>query len=194
MKIIPDSALIKSRLKDYDPKLNGIKMKASKNYDVMQINSLIEKYSLAVNNNERTQIILDLADQIREQDGVPSYSICQKGCAHCCKIPVSVTAMEAILIGEYLGRKPKELFEINPVANKYNYCPFLDLTTASCSIYKVRPLHCRNFQSFDHYKYCQTPDVIHNTFHTYSSERLEGLLQTLIEASQGYTADIREWF
>lgn len=194
MKISDDSYLIKSRLKRYNPALVGSKMTGPKDYDINVFNKLIEKFISSKSDTERTQLLLDLSDEIRIQEGVPTYSVCQQGCAHYCKIPVSVTAVEAMLIGEYTGKKAKEIIEIKQALDKYDYCPFLNKSTASCSIYKVRPLHCRNFHSLDHYDYCETLEVDHLIFMTTSNERLTDLLDMLITASQGYSADIREWF
>lgn len=194
MKISDDSDLIKSRLKRYNPALVGSKMTGPIDYDINVFNELVEKFTSSKKNSERTQLLLDLSDEIRIQEGIPTYSVCQQGCAHCCKIPVSVTAIEAILIGEYTGKKVKEINGIEPALDKYDYCPFLNRSTASCSIYKVRPLHCRNFNSLDHYDYCKTPKVNHLIFMTESNQRLTDLLDMLITASQGYSADIREWF
>lgn len=194
MKITDDSDLIKSRLKRYNPALVGSKMAGPKDYDINVLNKLVDKFISSKSDTERTQLLLDLSDEIRIQEGIPAYSVCQQGCAHCCKIPVSVTAVEAILIGEYTGKKAKEIIEIEPALDKYDYCPFLNRSTASCSIYKVRPLHCRNFHSLDHYDYCKTLEVDHLIFMTTSNERLTDLLDMLITASKGYSADIREWF
>ncbi|MCU1788567.1 YkgJ family cysteine cluster protein [Pectobacterium polaris] len=190
MKIVTDSKKTKLKLRDYDPSLVGMKLQPIKNHSNKKITNLLKIINKKTENpNDKTQAILDLSDEFRNQDGVPKHAVCQNGCAHCCKIPVSVTALEAKLIKSVINNSPK-----NKNSIKNNYCPFLDQGKANCSIYKVRPLHCRNFHSLDHYKYCYQFNTPHLIFTTASSERLTDLESVLIEASNGIIKDIRDWF
>lgn len=194
MKIVTDSKEIKSRLRDYDPSLVGKKLQPIKNYSNKKIENLLKIINQKTKNpNDITQAILDLSDEFRNQDGVSKHTVCQNGCAHCCKIPVSVTALEAKLIGSIINQPLKNPNTIkNSTGN--SYCPFLDKKKASCSIYKVRPLHCRNFHSLDHYNYCAQLNTTHLIFTTASSSRLKTLESILIKNSKGIIADIRDWF
>ncbi|MBA5236933.1 YkgJ family cysteine cluster protein [Pectobacterium aroidearum] len=195
MKLVNDSECIKAKLKEYSPKLSGKRLKPIANHNNDKIDILKNIFSSeTTSTNDKTQAILDLSDEFRNQDNVSKHAVCQNGCAYCCKIPVSVTALEAILIGSIINKRPKELNEIKRSTEKDCYCPFLDQKKANCSIYKVRPLHCRNFHSLDHYKYCNQINKTHLIFTTASSDRLKALEEILIQGSQGRIEDIRDWF
>lgn len=130
--------------------------------------------------------------------------VCSKGCAHCCKVPVQVTLMEADYISQMTG------LTINRVVNSRlempksvdTYCPLLDQGTGTCSVYKFRPLACRLFATFDSWKFCETSDQGHY-IHCFENQPLfKDVHQILIVNSKGAgdnvglaaVAEIRDWF
>lgn len=195
MKIIDDSERIKKMLKDYDPTMDGQRTKPNLTYSTDKLTNLLKiAISKDQNVNERTKAVLLSSDEILEMENIKEYSICQNGCAHCCKIPVSVTTMEANLIKEYTGKKLRTYPHTSKEKIKYKYCPFLDQKNANCSIYPVRPLHCRSFHTFDHYKYCEDLTTQHLILTVESNEKLRLLHDILLKGSNYYYTDIRGWF
>ena len=90
---------------------------------------------------------------------------CRAGCAHCCHLPVDVTAVELMTLLQHLvaTRTPAELDRIRQIAQAYSSVsadtpeqsrvavrmPCALLVNDQCSAYEVRPLACRGFHSFD---------------------------------------------
>jgi Fe-S-cluster containining protein len=90
---------------------------------------------------------------------------CQRGCSHCCSLPVAITSAEARLIGEAVGREPAEppaALRVKDAATDAAFaerhraaelqvvglpCPFLE--EGECSIYEHRPFGCRTHLSLD---------------------------------------------
>lgn len=85
---------------------------------------------------------------------------CKKGCAHCCRIPLTITSTEAEAIAKATGRKlQKPRNSIIPITSSEESleafrqrdqdafhglpCTFLNPDTNLCSIYSERPLSCR---------------------------------------------------
>ncbi|MEH3397219.1 YkgJ family cysteine cluster protein [Enterobacter cloacae] len=195
MKIIDDSERIKKMLKNYDPTMAGERTKPKLTYSKDKLTNLLKiVISQDQDINKRTESVLLSADEILEMENVKEYSICQNGCAHCCKIPVSVTTMEANLIKEHTEKELRTYPHKSKEKIKYEYCPFLDQKNANCTIYPVRPLHCRCFHTFDHYKYCEDLNTPHLILKVESDERLRWLHDILLKGSDYYYADIRDWF
>ncbi|WP_160316738.1 YkgJ family cysteine cluster protein [Trabulsiella odontotermitis] len=190
MKIVSDSIEVKSRLRRYKPSLSSKIIQPDESYNYKKLEDLSKELINCSDTNDKTQLLLYIADEIVKQDGVKAYAVCQHGCAHCCKIHVSVTALEAYLIGQEIGKNPVQ----RKVQSKNDYCQFLDKNNASCTIYKVRPLHCRSFHSLDHYEYCTDLKIEHLIFKTAYSVRLLEIEKTLQSGSRCLVADIREWF
>lgn len=86
-------------------------------------------------------------------------AVCERGCAHCCKQPVSVTPLEIELakFSPQFSQAPE--FDPNT-----GYCPFLDKQSAQCTIYQLRPLACRAFLTLDDPSYCKNGNAVHYTF------------------------------
>lgn len=87
------------------------------------------------------------------------FVACSKGCSACCKMNVSISALEAERIGQATGRRPFQL----SAAPKYLIeefsgvpCPFL--VNDLCSIYEARPFVCRTHHSFDTTSYWCQPE------------------------------------
>lgn len=79
---------------------------------------------------------------------------CKKGCSHCCRMPVSVSALEL----EYMKNRCRKLAShIGQVSSHTNSpCPFL--AKGACSIYQVRPYLCRKHVTMTPSSYWCHPD------------------------------------
>lgn len=91
---------------------------------------------------------------------VSGFSVCDKGCSHCCKIDIQLTRVEADLISFNLNKKINE--PTNKSVKNTDSCPFLD-NNDYCSIYDIRPFSCRVFFTLDHPKYCSSNEP-HNVY------------------------------
>ncbi|EAA5258722.1 YkgJ family cysteine cluster protein [Salmonella enterica subsp. enterica] len=194
MKIADDSDTIKKRLKTYDASLTGEQLKISKDYSDENRKVLVKRFISEVDVYVKTQLILEIADEYVRSMEIENHSVCQKGCAFCCKIPVSVTAAEAGLIERHTETKSRKINVNAPSEYRYEYCPFLNKSEAFCSIYTVRPLSCRSFFTLDHYNYCEDVETTHLILTTSSSAYLQTLEKNLLILSNGLKADIKEWF
>lgn len=118
------------------------------------------------------------------------HSVCQKGCSHCCKIPIEVSLIEV----EYINKYTNHIIQNIENINKNDYCPFLNDKENSCSIYKYRPLVCRTLFTFDNSIYCEN-----NTGHVITSLKHNNELSFMYEELLMYTQkdfrkDIRNYF
>jgi Fe-S-cluster containining protein len=114
---------------------------------------------LQVNQGEAT--VLRMAKQIHRGmsaaiDALPSKAqhACAPGCFFCCYLPVDVLAPEAFRIAAHLQqtRSPGELVALVYQLGTYGqqdfgarHCVFL--ADGRCSIYEVRPMVCRSYNS-----------------------------------------------
>ncbi|MDI3414788.1 YkgJ family cysteine cluster protein [Pantoea sp. V106_11] len=194
MKVCTDSCVVKSRLKKYNPKLKGKIIPPNPNFDNTKLFNHLMQGMKHPDDKIKAHNLLMASDEIADEMSINQLSVCQSGCAYCCKIPVDVSQIEAELISSYTNKKMNHYNNIKKIINKSTYCPFLDTTKAMCSIYAVRPLACRCFQTMDHYKYCKTPNVIHLTVTVNSSSKWVQIKNLLLDLSQNRVADIREWF
>ncbi len=129
-------------------------------------------------------------------DFVKTFSVCSKGCSHCCKIDVTITELEAKLIEEetHRKRKPRQLIASTGHTSP---CPFLG-DGGECTIYEVRPFHCRTFHTLDDPKYCETGEdhKIYGSFNGIYTvtiyEKLNQMRQHL--NGKGAIMDIRDFF
>jgi uncharacterized protein len=105
--------------------------------------------------------VLQLAGQVHSGmsaaiDALPSKAqhACAPGCSFCCYLPVDVLAPEAFRIAAHLQqtRSPRELTALvyRLVAHGQHdgaARPCVFLTDGRCSIYEVRPMVCRSYNS-----------------------------------------------
>jgi Fe-S-cluster containining protein len=93
-----------------------------------------------------------------------AVSACRTGCSHCCRIPVTISLVEAQLLSRASSRVPsaprrsirvtaessmealaaqERQLQAGPLAP----CPFL--RAGRCSVYKLRPIACRTLLNLD---------------------------------------------
>ncbi|MDO8931719.1 MAG: YkgJ family cysteine cluster protein [Rhodocyclaceae bacterium] len=129
---------------------------------------------------------------------VSTFSVCGKGCAHCCRIGVTVSCLEA----EYItvnGGPELDRDTVNTLVPGAP-CPFLT-TEKECSIYATRPFNCRTFHTLDDPKYCVDGNERHQTYGSagfgYRVDLYSELARWLKEIHQRKGLpyrDIRDWF
>lgn len=117
---------------------------------------------------------------------------CEKGCGRCCEVggtslQLLVTASEAVLIGQHIGRAPEmnsgktiDQIQFGPINERP--CPFY--VGRACSIYEVRPEGCRRYQ-------CDLTEP-----HSKTAESLGQLVSMITEQAEkgSIYADLRTWF
>ncbi len=84
---------------------------------------------------------------IELQENTSSIIKCHKGCHYCCHYDVGVTVQEVTLIFQYLINHPDIVIKVKNALQENRFCAFLDNTL--CSIYEVRPIICRGWNSVD---------------------------------------------
>lgn len=114
---------------------------------------------------------IDLARPISEgaqhaidMSGVKNQRACHKGCPGCCHAMISITAPEVFAIADYLHthkspedvarvrRRAEEIAEKSRTMEKVEFakamlwCPLLD-SDLTCSVYPIRPICCRAWNS-----------------------------------------------
>jgi Fe-S-cluster containining protein len=115
----------------------------------------------ALRASRRNTAVLQLAEQVHRRmsatiDALPSKAqhACAPGCFFCCYLPVDVLAPEAFRIAAHLQqtRWPGELAELEYRLGVYSQHDFgtrpcVFLAHGHCSIYQVRPMVCRGYNS-----------------------------------------------
>lgn len=90
---------------------------------------------------------------------VKPYIACGKGCSDCCKMNVSISAIEADRLSA-TSRKPMAVVKRPVLHPEQEFsgvpCPFLVEDT--CSVYEARPYVCRAHYSFDTSAYWCHPE------------------------------------
>jgi len=119
-----------------------------------------------------------------------SINVCEKGCAHCCVVPVNISETEAQLISRASG------ISINPFSKakrapisesqKSEPCPMLNKKTATCSVYNERPLVCRTFMAFDSFEFCKEKTLEHAIIK--EPESILGIIDSVNDKVGGNTA------
>ena len=142
-------------------------------------------------------------DYFMEREIKPA-SVCTKGCAYCCKVPVQVSLLEADYIANKTGLKIQKLTKnrYKMPDNVNTYCPLLEQDTGLCSVYVYRPLACRLFATIDSYKFCERSDTKHY-IHTFDSQPLFKIVHDFLlvhskdagkKLDIAAVAEIRDWF
>ncbi|AXX95692.1 YkgJ family cysteine cluster protein [Arcobacter ellisii] len=122
---------------------------------------------------------------------IDEITVCQKGCSHCCKIPVDVSELEIKYIERNTEYKRQNIEKINT----NDYCPFLNQDKGICSIYQFRPLVCRTFFTFDNPKYCENKDEKHVVITLEGNQKLSGMYNLLLLNTNNMSKkDIRYYF
>lgn len=141
----------------------------------------------------------------RIMDEKSAHTVCRKGCAYCCKMKVDVSLIEAEYIAHKTGLK---IAKTNKTDN--SYCPFLDQSTAMCTIYPYRPFACRAFATFDSPDYCANGEkhfITGGPLEKWGDSAVYALFMRLVDAELGeklrlkqkkqikkIIRDIRQWF
>ncbi|GFO70449.1 hypothetical protein GMLC_40280 [Geomonas limicola] len=129
-------------------------------------------------------------------DFVSTFTVCGKGCSHCCKIGVGITDLEAKMIEETTGRVRKQP-KTGAAHADPTPCPFLDASGA-CTIYSCRPFNCRTLYTLDDPEFCRTgePHFIYGSsdgqYSVYFYAKLNEVLVRLNGRKPVY--DIRDLF
>lgn len=126
------------------------------------------------------------------------FTACKKGCADCCRMNISISAVEAARISAASGRQAKQLLkskwhDVDEFAG--DSCPFLGEENA-CSIYSDRPLACRNHASFDTDSAMCTPTAMNLA--EMPMVNYDGLKESMLVLTESSPvpvfADIRDFF
>lgn len=102
-----------------------------------------------------------------------AVAACRHGCLHCCHTPVTISSIEADLIGRHAGvtlAKPVQAVSLQTYDDlneataalaaisaqvEPSPCPFLSHGT--CTVYDVRPMACRLLLNLDDDSQCVLP-------------------------------------
>lgn len=126
---------------------------------------------------------------------VATFSVCSKGCSHCCSIDVYITSLEAAYIAENIGITADSTSPYSK--NHFSPCPFLS-KEKSCSIYKFRPFNCRTFHTLDHPKYCASGEdhAVYGAYgYDYGSAVLQNIAHCIAQLNRNQPQkDIRDFF
>lgn len=129
---------------------------------------------------------------------VATFSVCSKGCNHCCTNDVLISRLEA----EYITYKGGDVLDQGTTitTNNKGRCPFL-ATNGSCSIYENRPFNCRTLHTLDDPKYCKNGTDTHQIYGSASGgygvpaySTLAGWLKKIHQINNQPYRDIRDWF
>ncbi len=160
---------------------------------------LIKKFIDLANDISKETIVETIEAAHRAVDSLnvsaTNNSVCVKGCSHCCKVNVDVTAGEAAYIELRSGKKVIEHKYTKHVGSKkIEYCPFHDGETATCTIHEYRPITCRSFYAFDDPILCVGNDQTHAITTAFNNTNVKQVLDILNTITGDDTRDIRAWF
>jgi Fe-S-cluster containining protein len=125
------------------------------------------------------------------------FVACKNGCAACCHMNVTISAIEAKHIETATGKARAALSEsrTHDLAEfSGKPCPFLK--DSSCSIYDVRPYACRQHVSFDTTNYWCQPERSHQKVlpKVGFNGAEEAFFNVAGRATHGIFGDIRDFF
>lgn len=146
-----------------------------------------------VNPIEKLELIYFLFDKVT--DFISPYTVCEKGCSHCCHVKVPITSLEA----SYIQRKACISKDDGKSITIFNDrqkvpCTFL-CTEGSCTIYKFRPFTCRTYHVIDDPKYCKQQIIQHVEYKSESNVVLKKLEKIILYLNDGESIrDIRDYF
>ncbi len=153
----------------------------------------------------------DLTGQAAERE-----SACRAGCSHCCHINVLVPEAEARVIAKEIGLKspcephPQNILMTGDYATDQGLekfrseqqtrhmshfgkpCPFL--VENKCSIYRFRPMVCRQQISLDSDDLLCQLVVGESIPVPYLNQQVSQAVQLILWGPQSRLADIRDWF
>jgi len=146
------------------------------------------------NDFDKLKLIYDYLDEYN--DFVATFSVCKKGCNHCCKIDVDVTKVEALYIERFTGKtmhRKRKRSQGHRTA-----CPLLG-ADETCSVYEYRPFNCRTFHALDDPDLCAKPGVNHLVYGASSSPQQVDCYAQMNEIRKalnqtGERKDIRDYF
>lgn len=126
---------------------------------------------------------------------VSTFSVCMKGCSHCCSIDIYISTLEAAYISEHT-KKPYNT--TSPYTRGHTTpCPFL-ASDGACSIYDYRPFNCRTFHTLDDPQYCASGNshaIYGASSMGYGSTILAELAHAIDRLNNGHPKkDIRDFF
>jgi len=126
---------------------------------------------------------------------ISSFSVCQRGCNHCCKNDVYITSLEAEYIAQGVNAAPNSIPENKEMGKVL--CPFLG-ESGECKVYEFRPFNCRTFHTLDDPKYCETDEdhmIYGSAGHGYGSSILSKIHDAIKQLNGKHKSDdIRAFF
>ena len=120
---------------------------------------------------------------------IHKFTICKKGCNHCCHYEIAITDLEV----EYIKSKVK--INKSKTITTGQACPFLK--NGVCSIYEYRPFICRRHLSItDTPDWCKIDVCDDYTFPLINLSEIDKCYAYLVDGEQGMKSlkDIRQAF
>lgn len=157
---------------------------------VKELESYLASLKENTSNYSRLRKLYIYSDAIYNQ--YHNIAVCQKGCAHCCKIPVDVSELEA----KYIEHNTNYKIRMNKNIKKNEYCNLLDQETGTCKVYEYRPMACRTYLTFDNPSYCEELTTLHVHSTLKENKEISKFYFDLLESSgkKIMIGDIRNYF
>jgi Fe-S-cluster containining protein len=171
--------------------------RASLDTSLKEQEDLIAKKTRFTNASAASKLrkIYALVDELG--DAAKDFVACKNGCAACCNMNVTISAIEAKQIQAMTGARSIALSSSrthDPAEFSGQPCPFL--RDSRCSIYETRPFACRKHVSFDTTSYWCQPERSHEI--QLPMIRFDGAEEAFFEVTgrnnSGVFGDIRDFF